>query len=274
MTVAYQSRRTVVDFSSAVTSGLFDGDAFLDVVFANYSQANRVCLGDGSGAFTGCANVSADTNSSAGVTSGLFDGDAFLDVVFANYSQVNRVYLNAATTLSVEKVGAPQSVLPGGQLTYTVTVTNTGLFDAAGVVATDVLPGEVALVSTNGCAEDPTAVPTCTLGTIVAGGSAQYTIIVTVGAATPPGTVLTNAVTVDWTANILAAQTTQTETTVAQSPPQPEPEPTPARTGTEQVAAAGVLPFTGSRRLPTLAGIAAGLLAIGALIARYGRRHG
>ena len=41
------------------------------------------------------------------------------------------------------------------------------------VVVTDSLPAGVTFVSTTGCAEDPNVVPTCTLGTIPAGGSAS-----------------------------------------------------------------------------------------------------
>jgi uncharacterized repeat protein (TIGR01451 family) len=72
-----------------------------------------------------------------------------------------------------------------GVLIYTVTVDNAGPSDAAGVVVTDTLPADVTFVSTTGCAEDPAGVPTCTLGTIVAGGSAAYTIEVTVDPTAP-----------------------------------------------------------------------------------------
>ena len=39
-----------------------DGDRDLHVVFANSGLRNKVCLGDGTGAFT-CGDVSTDTNS-------------------------------------------------------------------------------------------------------------------------------------------------------------------------------------------------------------------
>ena len=44
------------------------------------------------------------------------------------------------------------------------------------------MPAGVTLVSTSGCVEDPTGVPTCSLGTIAAGDLAIYTITVTVNA--------------------------------------------------------------------------------------------
>jgi hypothetical protein len=46
----------------------------LDAVFANSTQPNRRCLGDGAGGFA-CADVSADTNTSYGVALGLLGLD-------------------------------------------------------------------------------------------------------------------------------------------------------------------------------------------------------
>jgi len=48
------------------------------------------------------------------------------------------------------------------------------------VIVTDNLPEQVSLVSTSGCAEDPIAVPVCTLGDLANGESASYTITVLV----------------------------------------------------------------------------------------------
>ncbi len=42
--------------------------------------------------------------------------------------------------LSISKIAMPNSVAPGGLITYTLTVTNTGGTDATGVVITDILP--------------------------------------------------------------------------------------------------------------------------------------
>ena len=84
--------------------------------------------------------------------------------------------------LTVAKTDSVDPVVAGNDLAYTVTVSNSGPSDAQGVVVTDTLPGGVTLVSTTGCAEDPSAVPTCTLGTIAAGAFKQYTITVSVPA--------------------------------------------------------------------------------------------
>ncbi len=71
--------------------------AQLDAVFANGDRVNRVCLGDGTGSFNNCSDVSADTNRSERVALGLVNGDAFLDAVFANGGRVNRVCLGDGT---------------------------------------------------------------------------------------------------------------------------------------------------------------------------------
>jgi uncharacterized repeat protein (TIGR01451 family) len=94
--------------------------------------------------------------------------------------------------ISITKTDSPDPVIAGETLIYTVTVDNAGPSDAVNVVVTDTLPAGVTFVSTSGCNNDPSGVPTCTLGTIAAGGSAQYTIEVTVNAGTS-GTITNTA---------------------------------------------------------------------------------
>ena len=86
-----------------------------------------------------------------------------------------------AADLVITKTDSVDPVIAGNNLTYTVTATNNGSIAAQDVVVTDTLPAGVTLVSTSGCAESPAGgVPTCTLGTIAASASAQYTVTVTV----------------------------------------------------------------------------------------------
>jgi len=88
--------------------------------------------------------------------------------------------VEAAADLAITKLDTPDPVLAGTNLTYTIEVTNSGPSDALGVVVTDTLPAGVTLASTSGCGEDPFGVPACSLGSIMAGGSAQITITVAV----------------------------------------------------------------------------------------------
>jgi len=104
----------------------------------------------------------------------------------ANDTATESTTVAAETDLALTKTGSASPLPPGQPLVYTMTVTNTGPSSATGVVVTDTLPAGVTLVATSGCAEDPNAVPLCTLGSIAAGGSAQYTITVTIDPSPPP----------------------------------------------------------------------------------------
>jgi uncharacterized repeat protein (TIGR01451 family) len=106
-------------------------------------------------------------------------------------------------TKSVD-ITAPE---PGDILIYTIAVTNTGLTDATGVSVVDTLPSNVLLIQTTGCAEDLLGVPTCTLGTIVTGATASYTIEAQVLASNALGTVITN------TAEVRTADQLDTDST-------------------------------------------------------------
>ena len=102
--------------------------------------------------------------------------------------------VTAETDLSLFKNDSADPLPPGDPLVYTLTVMNNGPSSATDVTVTDTLPAGVTVVSTTGCAEDPSAVPVCTLGSINAGASAQYTITVTIDPGPPPA--ITNTATV------------------------------------------------------------------------------
>jgi len=120
--------------------------------------------------------------------------------------------------LSITKSDDVNPIVAGNTLTYTVRVANAGPDTAENVVVTDTLPTGVTFGSTSGCTEDTSGVPTCSLGNIAAGDSAQYTVEVTVDAGTS-GTITNRvSVTSDTTDPDTDNNATTEDTTV--NPPQ------------------------------------------------------
>jgi uncharacterized repeat protein (TIGR01451 family) len=78
---------------------------------------------------------------------------------------------------------APGSVTVENRVTYTLTVTNNGTGDATGVMLTDSLPPGVTFVSATGGVTPVNGVLTFGIGTLAAGGTASFTIVVTPTAA-------------------------------------------------------------------------------------------
>jgi uncharacterized repeat protein (TIGR01451 family) len=105
---------------------------------------------------------------------------ATADPVAANNTGTASTPVTAGTAdLDLTLVG-PASVTPGLALTFTITVTNNGPSDAAGVSVADVTPTGLNFASTSGACT--TAFP-CALGTIPAGETRTITVTYQV----PPG---------------------------------------------------------------------------------------
>jgi uncharacterized repeat protein (TIGR01451 family) len=119
--------------------------------------------------------------------------------------------------LLIGKSDDADPVLAGDSLTYTITVTNVGPETAQNVVVTDTLPAGVTFVATTGCAEDPVGVPTCSIGNLGAGGSAVFSIEVTVDGGTG-GTITNNASVNSDTLDPNAANNSTSEDTTVISP--------------------------------------------------------
>jgi uncharacterized repeat protein (TIGR01451 family) len=121
-------------------------------------------------------------------------------------------FVTTAADLSITKADAPDPVVAGSTLTYTLTVHNAGPNTAAAVNVTDALPSGVTFVSasasTGTCSGTSTV--TCDLGSVANGATATITIVVTPLAA---GT-LTNTATVQSTSeDANRADNTSTATT-------------------------------------------------------------
>ena len=151
----------------------------------------------------------------AAVSTSTTDPNALNDAVFE---------LTAVSTeadLSVVKVDSADPVNAGSGFSYTVTVSNAGPSDAAGVSLVDVLPAEVSFVSATpdqGSCGEVAGTVTCGLGTIASGGSVDIVIDVTVPPDTSAGTITNNvSVSTSTTDPVAANDATSEDTSVTTS---------------------------------------------------------
>lgn len=87
--------------------------------------------------------------------------------------------LSSGLDLAVTQSDAPDPVVVGNNVTYTISVNNKSLFDATGVTLTDSLPGSVNLISatpSQGSCNGTTAI-TCNLGGLLNHATATVTIV-------------------------------------------------------------------------------------------------
>ncbi|MGZ5507727.1 MAG: proprotein convertase P-domain-containing protein, partial [Limisphaerales bacterium] len=125
------------------------------------------------------------------VTNGTFTtvatvGAPTTDIDTSNNSASLNVRVEKPTAdIAVTMTAAPNPVLAGGTLTYTMVVTNNGPFTATGVVLTNILPSNVVFISsstTQGTFANSAAGILTLLGDIAAGSNATVTIAVSPGA--------------------------------------------------------------------------------------------
>jgi large repetitive protein len=143
-----------------------------------------------------------------------------------NSSTTSAVTVAASADLSVTKSG-PTAVAPGADITYTVTVANSGPSDAASVQLTDTLPAGTTFVSgtqpngpTFNCtypSPGATGTITCTIPSLVSGASAIFTFVFHV-APTATGTITNTATVSSTTADPNQANGSATSSPAAVSP--------------------------------------------------------
>jgi hypothetical protein len=80
-----------------VVLGYFNGDAALDIIFANEGQENSICFGrydNNNFLFSDCSAIAAQALSSEAASLGDINNDSYLDVIFANNGQADQICLN------------------------------------------------------------------------------------------------------------------------------------------------------------------------------------
>ena len=191
-----------VTFASAIPSqGTCSGTATVTCALGSISSATSTAVTIAVTPTT----VGTITNS-AGVTANETDPNT------GNNSATQTTTVILAADLSITKTDSADPVAVGGNLTYTVTMTNNGPSAATDVTLTDTLPGGVTFVSampSQGTCSG-TATVTCALGTISSGASATVAIVVTpttAGTITNSASVTANETDPD-TANNFTTQTT------------------------------------------------------------------
>ncbi|HXO36620.1 MAG TPA: hypothetical protein VN901_30120, partial [Candidatus Acidoferrales bacterium] len=126
------------------------------------------------------ATTSSDTNQT--------NNSATLQIAVASGTQAD---------LNVTNSGSPNPVSAGSQITYTQSVSNAGPVAATTVSFTDPIPANTTVVSLTGpagwaCSTAP-APPTCTIATLAASTTANFTFVVTVNTGVASGTTITQA---------------------------------------------------------------------------------
>ncbi len=149
----------------------------------------RTLIGTG-GALLGEAPLDANGDATL-VVPGWIAGQYLIEADYAgdtfNLSSSGQVILGVAppgADVSLAATAAPAAAHTGGQITYSLVVTNGGLDPAADVVLTDQLPAGTTFVSSTPGSPTCTVASaqlTCSLGTMANGATQTVTVVVAVG---------------------------------------------------------------------------------------------
>jgi uncharacterized repeat protein (TIGR01451 family)/CSLREA domain-containing protein len=197
---------------NATISGTLNSTA--STVFRLEFFSNAACDASGNGegqTFIGTANVTTNASGNASFGPLVFAVPAGQSVITStatdveanNTSEFSACLVSASADLAVTKTAAT-TVVAGGNITYTINVTNNGTSAADNVTLTDAVPAGTTFVSFTAPAGWTSTTPavggtgtvTSTNPSLASGASASFTLVVNVGAATAGGTVITNTATV------------------------------------------------------------------------------
>src|SRR3989449_5425216 len=101
--------------------------------------------------------------------------------------------VTSAPILAVSKTDSPDPVAAGGNLTYTLSYSNTGNANATGVVLTDTVPANTTFISATAGGTLASGVVTWSVGNLAAGASGSVQLVVRVASPLANGTSITNS---------------------------------------------------------------------------------
>jgi uncharacterized repeat protein (TIGR01451 family) len=162
-----------------------------------------------SASFSLVVNVNANTPNGTTISNTATMSSSTTDKVPGNNSATaTTTTVNAGADLSVAKTG-PAQWGAGIDMSYTITVTNSGPSEAAGVALNDPIPADTTFVSftqntgsTFTCSTPTvggTGTVSCSLATLAAGATATFTLVVNVNASVAEGTLINNTASVSST---------------------------------------------------------------------------
>ena len=145
-------------------------------------------LGDLAPGASATITVVATPSAASSLTNTAMVSTSAGDVNLSNNTASATTTVNTAAqaNVSITKIASPDPDTVGQNLTYTITVQNSGGADAAGTSVSDVLPAGVTFVSSSssaGSVSNSGGTVTANLGTLAAGASDTITIVVTPNAA-------------------------------------------------------------------------------------------
>ncbi|MBL0226231.1 MAG: VCBS repeat-containing protein [Geobacteraceae bacterium] len=172
-----------------VTIADLNGDGSLDIAaaYSQYTSAGHmsVALNNGSGLFSAPFNYNAYIRPS-GITAGDFDSDGDVDIAIIHENGFNvLLYKNLQfmppSDLTISMSDAPDPVVAGSNITYSITITNNGPNPAKSVIVSDTLPpgaSFVSAVASQGICNQTTGIITCTIGDMANASTVTASIVV------------------------------------------------------------------------------------------------
>jgi uncharacterized repeat protein (TIGR01451 family) len=205
-----------------VAVGQFNNDTDPDLAVANSSNQVSILQGSTGGTFTGLTDFDVQTSPTA-LAVGDFNADTEPDLAVGdsngNGGSVSILTGLRPTDIAITKTDAPDPVVVGDVLTYTLTVQNTGAVSASSVSVSDTLgnAGYVSASASQGSCTESSGTVTCNLGTMAASASATVTIKVR-----PKQTgTLSNTATAVYAEDPDPSDNSDTEATQVNPPPAP-----------------------------------------------------